>query len=63
MRCSGCERILEPEEAVWYEDLKRHEDLCFIWREAAGEAFSELSQDVEENKKDKKAALERLKKR
>ena len=48
---------------MWYEDLKRHEDLCFICREAAGEAFSELSQDVEENKKEKKAALERLKKR
>jgi hypothetical protein len=28
VRCKACDKILEPEEIVWYPAENRHEELC-----------------------------------
>ena len=28
MRCKHCDAALKSSEIIWYEDEKRHEDLC-----------------------------------
>jgi hypothetical protein len=28
MRCKSCDAVMQPEEIIWYEEYKHHEELC-----------------------------------
>ena len=41
MRCKACDALLDKHECQWDEELKEHEDMCYICRGIIADAEAE----------------------
>jgi hypothetical protein len=53
MRCKSCDSVLSPNEIIWREDTKEHEELCRKCREIIASQCPDSdvmhSQDIQES--------------